>query len=45
MLKEAEQVNSIKGLQIGKIGFIATAGYEETPDEFDCISAEALYSI
>lgn len=45
MLKEAEQVNSIKGLQIGKIGFIATAGYEKTPDEFDCISAEALYSI
>lgn len=45
MLKEAEQVNSIKGLQIGKIGFIATAGYEETPDEFDCISAEELYSI
>lgn len=45
MLKEAEQVNSIKGLQIGKIGFIATAGYEETPDEFDCISAESLYSI
>ena len=43
--ERSSQVNSIKEAQTGKIGFITTAGYEETPDEFDCISVEALYSI
>jgi len=43
MHKEEEQIRAIKGLQIGKIGFIATAGYEETPDSYDCILAEDLY--
>ena len=45
MKKEEEQVRSIKGLKVGKIGFIATAGYENIPDSYDCISAEELYDI
>ncbi len=45
MKKEEEQVRSIKGLQVGKIGFIATAGYENIPDSYDYISAEELYNI
>ena len=45
MRKEEEQVRAIKGLRIGRIGFIATAGYESTPEEFDCINAESLYEI
>ena len=45
MRKEEEQVRTIKGLCIGRIGFIATAGYESTPEEFDCINAEALYEM
>ena len=43
MQKEENQVCAIKGLQVGKIGFIATAGYEQTPDKYDCISVENLY--
>ncbi len=45
MQKEENQVRSIKGLQIGKIGFISTGGYEETPKTYDCIVAEELYNI
>ena len=43
--KEDTQIRAIKGLKIGKIGFIATAGYEETPDGYDFIDANELYSI
>ena len=43
MRREAQQIHSIKGLQIGKIGFVSTGGFESTPEEFDCICAEALY--
>ena len=42
--KEVAQINSIKGLKIGKIGFIATAGYEETPDGYDFVDISALYA-
>lgn len=45
MHKEKMQIHAIKGLQVGTIGFIATAGYEETPEEYDCIPAERLYDI
>ncbi len=43
--KEVEQIRNIKGLKIGKIGFIATAGYEDTPDEYDFIDSNNLYNI
>lgn len=43
MKKEEEQVRAIKGLKVGKIGFVSTAGFEETPDEFDCICGNKLY--
>ena len=43
--KEVDQIRNIKGLKIGKIGFIATAGYEEAPDEYDFIASNNLYNI
>lgn len=43
--KEVDQIRNIKGLKIGKIGFIATAGYEEAPDEYDFIDSNNLYNI
>ena len=43
--KEVAQIKAIKGLKIGKIGFIATAGYEEMPDGYDFIDTNALYNI
>lgn len=43
MKKEATQVRAIKGLQVGTIGFIATAGYEEIVSDFDCIDVEDMY--
>ena len=42
--KEVSQIQAIKGLKIGKIGFIATAGYEETPDGYDFVDISALYA-
>ena len=44
MYNEIQQINNIKGLKVGKIGFITTSGFEKTPEEYDCISAEELYS-
>ena len=43
--KEVTQINAIKGLKIGKIGFISTAGYEATPDGYDFIDINNLYNI
>jgi len=43
--KEVAQIRNIKGLQIGNIGFVATAGYEETPDGYHFIDADELYNI
>ena len=43
--KEVTQINAIKGLKIGKIGFISTAGYEATPDGYDFVDINNLYNI
>lgn len=45
MLKEKQQVNDVKGLNVGRIGFISTSGFEEEPAEFDCIDAEQMYAL
>ena len=45
MKKEEEQVRAIKGLKIGRLGFVSTAGFEEMPDEYDCICGEDLYNL
>lgn len=45
MKKEVAQVRAIKGLQVGTIGFIATAGYEEIVSDFDCIDVEDIYNL
>ncbi len=45
MLKEKQQVNDVKGLNVGRIGFISTSGFEEEPAEFDCIDAEEMYDL
>lgn len=44
MYKEAEKIRNLKGLTIGKIGFIAISGYEKDNDEFHCIRGEELYN-
>ena len=43
--KEVAQINAIKGLKIGKIGFIATAGYEEKPGGYDFVDVNKMYNI
>lgn len=43
MQKEAEQIKTIKELQIGTIGFISANGFAEMPAEYECIDGEALY--
>ncbi len=43
--EEVNQVTSIKGINIGHIGFIATAGYEDTLDSYDFIDINELYNI
>lgn len=43
MHNEENQIRAVKGLDVGRIGFVTTAGFEETPDEYDCIVAESLY--
>ncbi len=44
MYKEAEKIRSLKGLTLGRIGFIAISGYEKEDDRFHCINGEELYS-
>ena len=44
MYKEADKIRNLKGLTLGKIGFIAMSGYEEKNSQFCCISGEELYS-
>ena len=41
---EVSQIRAIKNLNIGKIGFIATAGYEDMPDEYNFIDIDDLYT-
>ena len=43
MQSEEAQVRAIQGLNIGTIGFVATAGYEQCTDCYDCISPQSLY--
>lgn len=43
MQAEERQVRAIQGLEIGTIGFISTAGYENCRDRYDCIPPQALY--
>lgn len=43
MYKEAEKIKNLKGLTLGKIGFIAMSGYEKDDENFHCISGEELY--
>ncbi len=44
MYNETQQIKNIKGLTVGKIGFVTTGGFEKTPEEYDCIKAEELYN-
>ena len=43
MRKEAAQIRNLKGLEIGKIGFVSISGFEEVADEYELISGEDLY--
>lgn len=43
MEAEATKIRNIKGLQLGKIGFITVHGCEEYANEYDCISGAMLY--
>ncbi len=45
MMKEKEQISLIKGLNVGRIGFIAAGGFESKPDGFDFISGDDLYNV
>lgn len=45
MQEEERKVRAIKGLQVGAIGFISASGYEDTPSEYNCITAEDLYNL
>lgn len=44
MYKEAEKIRNLKGLTLGKIGFIVMSGYEKEDDLFHCITGEELYN-
>ncbi len=43
--EEVRQVTAIKGINIGHIGFIATAGYEDTLDGYEFIDINELYNV
>ncbi len=45
MDREVEQIKAIKGIKVGKIGFISVNGFANTNVEYDCISGEILYEI
>lgn len=44
MKKEEKQIKEIKGLQIGKIGFISVSGFESNSNGPDLITGKDLYS-
>lgn len=44
MYKEAEKIRNLKGLTLGRIGFISMSGYEKEDDQFSCINGEELFS-
>lgn len=41
--EEAEKIRSIKGLTLGRIGFISASGFEKKNVEFDYIDGKELY--
>lgn len=43
MREEERQIKAIKGINVGKVGFIASNGFEETTSEYDCITGDMLY--
>lgn len=43
MQAEEEQIRNIKGLVVGKIGFISVIGFGEVSSEYDCICGDELY--
>ena len=43
MREEERQIKVIKGINVGKVGFIASNGFEETTSEYDCIMGDTLY--
>ena len=40
---EEMQIRNIKGLSIGKIGFISINGFEKSPSKYECISGKELF--
>ncbi len=45
MEKEAEKIKNVKGLTLGKIGFISVSGFESGAGSFELIDGEMLYNI
>lgn len=43
--KEITQIRQIKGINVGKIGFVSASGYEIIDNEYDCLTLEDLYNI
>lgn len=43
MREEERQIKAIKGINVGRIGFIVANGFEETTSECDCITGDMLY--
>ena len=43
MREEEKQIKIIKGINVGRIGFIAANGFEELTTEYYCITGEELY--
>lgn len=43
MKKEEAQIKKIKGIQIGKIGFVSISGFDSTAEGFDFITGEDIY--
>lgn len=43
MYNEAEKIRRLKGLTLGKIGFIAMSGYEKKDELFHCICGDEIY--
>ena len=44
MLAEAEKIRNVKGLPLGKIGFVSVSGFDTERKEFDLIDGEMLYA-
>ena len=45
LLLEAEKINNVKGLPLGKIGFISACGFASKSDNFELIDGEMVYNI